>query len=208
MRSKGGFTLIELIVTVAIIAVLVAVLVVALNPAEQLARTRDAKRVADLDAMKTGLNLYLAQATGTINLDGNSSANSTCLSGGGTPTWYVNSTAITTSTGTGFSSLVTSTGQLVATSATPLAASTWMPALVGATPGGSPLPGLPLDPKGGTNATYYYAYACRFNKTYEFTARLESTYFLSDVNLDGTDGGNSSSTYEVGTDLSIIGPGF
>ena len=208
---KKGFTLIELIITVAILAILVSILVVALNPAEQLARSRDAKRIADLDAIKTALNLYSATATGTISMDGNSTANSTCLGGTGVDTWFNNNNgaaaAAATSTGTGLIAVVTSTGQSVA-SGTAVVASTWMPAILGQTPGGAPLSNLPLDPNGGGSDTYYYSYACRSNKTYELKARMDSTYFKTDLNIPGTDGGNSSSTYEAGTDLTIINPGF
>jgi hypothetical protein len=82
-----------------------------------------------------------------------------------------------------------------------------MPALIGQTPGGTPLAQLPLDPTTGVSAasSTYYGYGCRSsNNTFELTARLESTYFLSDLNVIGTDGGNSTSTYEIGTDLTIV----
>jgi hypothetical protein len=45
-------------------------------------------------------------------------------------------------------------------------------------------------------------------RNYELTARLESSYFQNDLDLDGTDGGNSTSTYEVGTKLDIIPSGY
>jgi prepilin-type N-terminal cleavage/methylation domain-containing protein len=205
MQSKG-FTLIELIITISILAVLVAILVVALNPAEQLARARDTKRVADLDAMKTALNLYLAQATGTPNMSGDSTANSRCTGGSGADTFFMNTAAATATIPAGFVAIVTSTGQGV-TTGTAVTASSWLPASIGASPGGSPLASLPLDPTNGTgvSTSSFYGYGCRSsNKTFELTARLESTYFTTDLDLDGTDGGNSTSTYETGTDLTIV----
>jgi prepilin-type N-terminal cleavage/methylation domain-containing protein len=204
-----GFTLIELIITVAILAVLVTIVVVALNPAEQLKRSRDAKRVGDLDAIKTALNLYLAQATSTINLSGDTTVNDRCI-GGAAATFFVNSGA-EFSNPSGFAAVATSSGQLPATSSVVLAAGSWMPALIGQTPGGTPLAQLPLDPTTGVSAasSTYYGYGCRLsNDTFELTARLESTYFNSDLNVIGTDGGNSSSTYEVGTDLTIVPGGW
>lgn len=207
-NNRQGFTLIELILTITILAVLVAILVVALNPAEQLARARDAKRVADLDALKTAINLYTAQATGTINLSGTATANNGCV--GNNPYYYVNTTPATSSGANPFA-WATSTGQSVATTTGIATSSTWLPALVGTTPGGSPISVLPLDPTNGTgvSTSSYYAYACRAsNKTFEITARLESTYFTSDIDIDGTDGGNATSTYEVGSDLTIISSGY
>ncbi len=209
-NSRRGFTLIELIITISILAVLIAILVVTLNPAEQLARARDTKRVADLDAMKTGVNLYLAQATGTVNLTSDTTANNRCIGGAGTVTFFMNSVPATATIPTNFTATVTSTGQLVSTSTSYVNGSTWMPVLLGNTPGGTPLAVLPLDPTNGTgvSTSSFYGYGCRSsNKTFEFTARLESTYFTSDLDLDGTDGGNSTSTYEVGTDLTIIPSG-
>jgi len=211
MQSKG-FTLIELIITISILAVLVAILVVALNPAEQLARARDTKRVADLDALKTAMNLFLAQATGTPDLSGDATANDRCIGGGGTVSFFMNTSAATATIPSTFTSNVTSTAQTVATNTASQISKggSWMPAEVGGTPGGSPIASLPLDPTNGTgvSTSSFYGYGCRkSNKTFEFTARLESTYFTADLDLDGTDGGDSSSTYETGTDLTIVAPG-
>jgi len=82
--------------------------------------------------------------------------------------------------------------------------------MIGQTPGGAPIAVLPLDPTNGTGSgtTYYYAFGCRSSgNKFEISARLESTYFLTDINIEGTDGGNSSTTYEVGSDLTIIDSG-
>jgi len=202
-KQLKGFTLIELIIVVAILAVLVSILVVALNPGEQLARARDAKRVADLDGIKSAINLYTSTATGTVNLSGDSPANNRCFSNSA-PTLFVN-TGGAVATSTGLPTTVTSTAQTVATS-TATAAIGWLPVLLGQTPGGAPLSVLPLDPTNGTgaNTSFFYAYGCKGSSAYELTARLESAYYKTDLNLIGTDGGNSTSTYETGTDLTII----
>ena len=172
---------------------------------------RDAKRIADLDAIKTSLNLYMAQATGTPNLSGDAggSENAKCLNGSGTDNFWVNTTgAITAPTGgTPAWSSATTSNSITQT----VGSSGWIPARLDQTPGGSPLANLPLDPTNGTgNSTlYYYGYACETPaKTIEITARLESTYFLTDLNMDGTDGGDSAATYEVGSDLTILPNGF
>ena len=202
-RTRGsltGFTLIELIITIAILAVLITIVVVALNPAEQLQRSRDTKRVADLDAVKTAINLYLAQATATISLDGGT--NTKCRNGTvGSVTKYV-STGGAVATTTPFDLLVATTTQTIGTGSL----TGWIPARMDQTPGGTSLASLPLDPSNGTgnSTSSYYAYACSTAKTFELSARLESAYFKSDLNLIGTDGGNSTSTYEAGADLAII----
>lgn len=59
--SKKGFTLIELLIVIAILAVLMSVVVIAINPAEMLKKSRDTRRVSDLDGLRTALNLYLSE---------------------------------------------------------------------------------------------------------------------------------------------------
>jgi prepilin-type N-terminal cleavage/methylation domain-containing protein len=56
MKNKKGFTLVELLVVVAIIGILAAVSVVSLNTAR--ARARDSRRVADVRQIQTALELY------------------------------------------------------------------------------------------------------------------------------------------------------
>lgn len=203
-QEKRGFTLIELIVSIAILAILVAVLVVAINPAEQLSRSRDAKRVADLDALKSAMNLYLASATTTVNLDGSGTANARCKNGSGTATIFFNSSAAATTTGAhdagyAYAAKSISSTQTIGTAG-------WLPARFDWTPGGSPLSNLPLDPTNpGADSTYFYAYSCEAtNKQFKLSAVLESTYFKTDLNLDGNDGGATSSIYEVGTNITTL----
>jgi|GEM_PF-6638666 len=94
-RGHRGFTLIELIVTIAILAVLVTAVVIALNPAEQLARARDSKRTTDIDALRTSWNLYLAQATST---DLSDRTGFTCKDEAGNNKAYFMSTSVATTT--------------------------------------------------------------------------------------------------------------
>jgi prepilin-type N-terminal cleavage/methylation domain-containing protein len=211
-NKPKGFTLIELIVVIAIVAILVTIVVVAINPAEQLARSRDTKRISDLDALRTALNLYLAQATGTPALSARSAtANAECVGGGGTQTFFTNTAGTTTAPG-GFT-WATSTAQGICSSLGCGASISWFPAQIGSTPGGSAISTAPLDPTNltGNSTSFYYAYACDVTggaRNYELTARLESSYFKNDLDIDGTDGGNSNSTYEVGTKLDIIPNGY
>lgn len=61
-KQNQGFTLIELLVVVAIIGMLVSVIVVSFTTSRM--RSRDAKRLNDMDQVKNGLDLYFLHAGG------------------------------------------------------------------------------------------------------------------------------------------------
>jgi prepilin-type N-terminal cleavage/methylation domain-containing protein len=73
-QIKRGFTLIELLIVMAILGVLAVVVLVAINPVQQLARTRDTGRKSSvtqlghaLQAYFTARSLYPAANTGWIS---------------------------------------------------------------------------------------------------------------------------------------------
>ena len=168
--SKRGFTLIELLVVIGILAVLTAAVVVVLNPAELLAQSRDTQRFADFDAVRGAVALYLSVATTTSFTAGPFSTNGT--------DGYSLGVAATRDDyridGNGW----------VAIDFTQMSNPS------------SPITALPRDPL--NNATYHYAYEANDTaKTFELNANLESNKYTP---KEGTDGGNSSSYYEVGSD--------
>lgn len=55
---RGGFTLIELLIVMAILGVLAVVVLVAINPVQQLARTRDAGRKSGVAQLGRSLEAY------------------------------------------------------------------------------------------------------------------------------------------------------
>lgn len=57
-RASFGFTLIELLIVIAILGVLAAGVLVAINPAEQLAKTRDASRKTTAGQLSRAVQAY------------------------------------------------------------------------------------------------------------------------------------------------------
>jgi len=175
---KKGFTLIELLVVIAILAVLMSVVVVTINPAEMLKKTRDTKRISDLDALRTAINLYITDQKPLV--DG-------CrVSQVGAPTF------------TSCSSIASSTAQLPSNN--------WLGLDFSTISSGSPLSTIPLDPKNttSTSATTSYVYYFKSSSTsttFTLLCNMESSYYsnLGTGDVESKDGGNYPDLYEVGS---------
>ena len=61
---RRGFTLIELLIVIAILGVLAVVVLVAINPVEQLAKTRDAGRISSVTQLGHGVQAYYTNRNG------------------------------------------------------------------------------------------------------------------------------------------------
>jgi prepilin-type N-terminal cleavage/methylation domain-containing protein len=64
-QSRKGFTLIELLIVIAILGVLAVVVLVAINPVQQLARTRDAGRKSSVSQIGHAVAAYYTSRNGT-----------------------------------------------------------------------------------------------------------------------------------------------
>lgn len=65
-RNNKGFTLIELLVVIGILAVLLAIVLIAINPARQFAQANDTKRRSDLNAILNAVHQYGADKRGNL----------------------------------------------------------------------------------------------------------------------------------------------
>lgn len=61
-----GFTLIELLVVIGILAVLLAITLIAINPAKQFAQANDTKRRSDVSAILNAVNQYMSDNQGSL----------------------------------------------------------------------------------------------------------------------------------------------
>ncbi len=66
-KIKRGFTLIEILVVIGIIAVLAAVVLVAINPARQFKLARDSQRVSNVTAILNAIGQNMAENKGMFN---------------------------------------------------------------------------------------------------------------------------------------------
>lgn len=64
-KLRKGFTLIELLIVITILGVLAVVVIVALNPLEQLAKTRDAGRLSTVSQLGHSLEAYAVNNNST-----------------------------------------------------------------------------------------------------------------------------------------------
>ncbi|MBI5306017.1 type II secretion system protein [Candidatus Wolfebacteria bacterium] len=168
---KKGFTLLELLIVIGILAILTTIVTVVLNPAQLLAQARDSQRLSDLNSLNSALGLFVASASTTNTF----AATTTCT--------------VATSTGP-FSTAC------ALNNSTNISGTGWVAVNFLDVPSGSPLSKLPIDPTNST--TYFYGYKSDSSTlTYELDAKLESAKYSP---LNGTDGGNKPDFYEIGTD--------
>ncbi len=67
MKKKGtGFTLMEVLIVIASIAILSTLVIVAVNPARSLAKARNGQRYADISAILSALYQYQLDNNGTL----------------------------------------------------------------------------------------------------------------------------------------------
>lgn len=175
---KKGFTLLELLIVIGILAILATTVTVVLNPAELLRQARDSQRLGDLRSVHAALGMFAATATTTPLF----TATTTCTAIGAPNPFNGGSCGFNNNTSViGVGAQATSTG--------------WVNVNFALVSGGSPLSRLPIDPINDT--TSYYAFRNRVSdSTWELNANLESSKYSGEETKDG---GLNTNMYEIGS---------
>lgn len=66
-KNQRGFTLIELLVVIGILAVLLAITLIAINPARQFSQANNTKRSSDVNAILNAVGQYAADNKGNLS---------------------------------------------------------------------------------------------------------------------------------------------
>jgi len=208
---KKGFTLIELIIVIGIIALLATTVILVINPVKIFKEARDSQRIADLGQTSQAISLYLATADIT---DPKTALGPTCSAN----CWVHDGPSIGTDTdadgckGGGAAArhgTTSATKEGISKTTQTVDGNGWVPVNLAATSGGAAIAAYPKDPKktgAGVNATYFYSYACNDSATtFELNANMESARYAKDGSddVESRDGGTLDDIFEVGTALNL-----
>jgi len=192
MSFKGtkGFTLNELLIVIAILAVMAGAAVIVLNPGELLGQGRDSKRIGELNSLASAITLHTNSVVGGYKGELNTvyiSLPDTSENCGGISSSLPSLPA-------GWSYHCALEGDLRKTDG-----DGWLPLNFDAMPGGSPFNQLPIDPENSATNNLYFAYV-KSSTGYALATLLESEKQGKNAYEDG---GSDLSRFEVGSDLSI-----
>lgn len=222
-----GFTLLELLIVIAILATLATIVVLVLNPAETLAKSRDTQRMSDMATLKSAIALYTTTVS-SVDLDADvtmcfNNNNSTAQISyssivASDPSCAVNIVEGSAAYGT-YSATDSCRALLTESASAAIDGTGWVPVKLDTIAGGSPLSNLPLDPTNTvitatpSNTMLTYRYACQNTGAgtaakpsyiFELAAVLESEEYK--VSKMKKDGGDNDNYYEVGTNLKLMPP--
>lgn len=96
-KRQSGFTLLEVLLVVAILAILAGIVIIAINPGKQLGDTRNSQRQADVTTILNAVYQYSLDNNGAIPAGVTTTATEICATGASSCTSLVDLSAITAS---------------------------------------------------------------------------------------------------------------
>lgn len=97
LRSQRGFTLLEVLLVVAILAILAGIVIIAINPGKQLGDSRNSQRQTDINTILNGVYQYSLDNNGAVPAGVTTTATEICATGSSSCTGLVDLSAITAS---------------------------------------------------------------------------------------------------------------
>lgn len=86
LKQNRGFTLIEILIVIGIIAILAAIVIVAINPARQFAQANNAQRSSNVNSILNAIHQYAIDNKGTLPSNITTTATEICIGGTATTT--------------------------------------------------------------------------------------------------------------------------
>lgn len=125
-RTQSGFTLIEILVVIGMIALLATIVIIAINPSRQFAQSRNSQRTSNVNSILNAIGQNIADNKGSLNCSSATiTASATVISDTSTvdlmpclvPT-YISSVLVDPSAGTGNSTTTYNSAYYVSKDAT------------------------------------------------------------------------------------------
>lgn len=94
-KKRSGFTLIEVLLVVAIIAILAGIVILAVNPSKQLADTRNSQRRSDVNTIINAIYQYSIDNNGNLPASVTITSQDICTTGAASCTGLADMTVLT-----------------------------------------------------------------------------------------------------------------
>jgi len=95
-QRQAGFTLLEVLLVVAIIAILAGIVIIAINPGKNLGDSRNSQRSADVNTILNGVYQYSLDNNGTLPAGITTTSTEVCATGAPSCTGLVDLSPLTT----------------------------------------------------------------------------------------------------------------